>query len=408
MRSTSFPWRGPAGGRRRRAARALAGAALAAPLLAPAAAQQPARGGPPGAPAGERPGVTVHVRDLSGVPLAGAELAVPGSALRAVTDAGGRFRITTRTPGLIAARVSRLGYLPAAVRLPALPGEAAPVVVTLEPLAAPEVTVVLASAARDPLGAEVARVGGLAHRMAIGSGAILTRADLEQRRPGRVSDILRTLPRVQLPAAREAVGTRRTRGPAPRCGAAVWLDGARLVATESDLDTIDPETLEAVEVYAGPASIPSELRSADGGTSCGVIALWTRMGTRRAAAAGARAPLADAPEGRLEELVARQAAYTVAVVDTPARLEPATLRPRYPDDARAAGGEGTVLAELLVDSAGRVVRDAVRIVGATDAAFADAVRAAVGDARFRPAVLGRVPVPQVVLHAFRFRDDRRE
>ena len=80
----------------------------------------------------------------------------------------------------------------------------------------------------------------------------------------------------------------------------------------------------------------------------------------------------------------------------------AGIRPRYPAALRARGADGAVLARYVVDSAGRVRAASVEIVEATDALLADAVRAALRDARFRPAAVAGRPVAQLVEQRFLF------
>ena len=69
-------------------------------------------------------------------------------------------------------------------------------------------------------------------------------------------------------------------GCAPLCFFAVWLDGKPIFRPSSgddssiDLTTILPSELAAVEVYDSPAAIPLEFNMT--GSSCGVVALWSR------------------------------------------------------------------------------------------------------------------------------------
>ena len=94
--------------------------------------------------------------------------------------------------------------------------------------------------------------------------------------------------------------------------------------------------------------------------------------------------------------------------ESAARLQEGTMRPIYPagEERRETAG-GTVVAEFVVDSTGRVLPELIRVVGATNAAFADAVRTAIPGERFRPAYLGGMAVRQVVHQVVRFENDRR-
>jgi periplasmic protein TonB len=68
----------------------------------------------------------------------------------------------------------------------------------------------------------------------------------------------------------------------------------------------------------------------------------------------------------------------------------ATSKPRYPESLRGAGVEGKVLIRFVVDTAGRIEPSSVQVLSATHPLFVQAVKAALGGFRFRPAeVAGR-------------------
>jgi periplasmic protein TonB len=79
--------------------------------------------------------------------------------------------------------------------------------------------------------------------------------------------------------------------------------------------------------------------------------------------------------------------------------------PRYPEALRQAGIEGAVIVTYVVDAAGLVEPTSIRIVSSDHPAFAEAVLASVGTARFTPGrVHGRavrVLVRQVIRFATR-------
>ena len=72
--------------------------------------------------------------------------------------------------------------------------------------------------------------------------------------------------------------------------------------------------------------------------------------------------------------------------DLYARLAGEPRRPHYPDTMRSAGVEGTVVVQFVVDTVGRIEPASVRVVSATNAAFADAVLAVLPSYRFQPGV----------------------
>jgi hypothetical protein len=414
---TARPCRAPSAAHPSAGALARRAALVALVALAPAAGAQNAAltTTPAPIPDVSRPGVTLRVLDSTGVPVAGAELTVPGSALRAVTDLAGTLRITTRTVGMINAHVGRLGYRSARVMLPSAVGEPGALNLILIPDVPLGVVVTRASdlGLRGDATTE-AHIPGLAYRRAIAGGRIFTRGDLERRNPSLLSDILRSVPGIQFRPMAEIArvstgGNARNRQPPPatqRCNPAVWIDGVHSPAAAIDIDNIPPSTLEAVEVYTGSTTVPTEFRDTESRASCGAVLLWSRREGGEPLRS-LRPAVVEAAPGRLEELVAGQAAYTAAVVDSAARLVEGTIRPVFPAEERRASARGTVVAEFVVDSVGRVLPELIRVVGATSAAYADAVRSALPAARFRPARMGGVAVPQLVLHVFRFENDRR-
>lgn len=92
-------------------------------------------------------------------------------------------------------------------------------------------------------------------------------------------------------------------------------------------------------------------------------------------------------------------------VDKPAaqRLDKGT--PKYPSDLRAAGVEGDVWAQFVVDARGIPDMKTFRLLKATNGTFATAVRTALPQMRYSPAELRRKKVPQLVQQQFQFRRD---
>jgi periplasmic protein TonB len=93
---------------------------------------------------------------------------------------------------------------------------------------------------------------------------------------------------------------------------------------------------------------------------------------------------------------------TVATVDRVAAML-APLRPRYPDQLRAAGVTGRVVVRLVVDTMGRVEPASVVIRESSHDLFAQAVRAVLPSLRFVPAEAGGRKVRMLVDLPFEFR-----
>ena len=80
--------------------------------------------------------------------------------------------------------------------------------------------------------------------------------------------------------------------------------------------------------------------------------------------------------------------------------------PAYPAAMRAAGIEGEVNAQFIVNEYGRAEVSSLRIVSSTNDQFAESVRQALPKMRFVPAQLRGRPVAQTVQQLFSFRLNR--
>ena len=83
-----------------------------------------------------------------------------------------------------------------------------------------------------------------------------------------------------------------------------------------------------------------------------------------------------------------------------------TFRPDYPAQLRSAGVEGEVIVQFVVNESGKVDRESIRIVSASNDLFAGSVTGALARMRFTPARIGTHAVAQLVQQTFVFRLDR--
>jgi hypothetical protein len=119
------------------------------------------------------------------------------------------------------------------------------------------------------------------HRATRGFGVQLTREDIEERGPMRVTDILVTLPGVRVGQGRGGAGARSISiGRAiPGCQVQIFLDGTQVNrggTGETVLidDLVSPLDIEVIEVFRGLGSIPAEFLTPQ--ARCGVVAIWTQ------------------------------------------------------------------------------------------------------------------------------------
>jgi len=110
----------------------------------------------------------------------------------------------------------------------------------------------------------------------------------------------------------------------------------------------------------------------------------------------------------------RDAPTTIAVSDSGGRVyiapqvdrqvirDPSSAAPAYPESLRVHGVEGSATVKFIVDTTGRADSGSFRIVTATNVAFADAIKSALPNMRFEPAILADHTVRQLVQQEFRF------
>lgn len=335
------------------------------------------------------------VRDSTGVGIAGAELTVAGTTLRAETEVDGAFRLGNLASGTVSTlHVRRLGFRPISVEIGPEAG-GAPITVTLV-RAAQELPAVFVNGNRNrPIDL---RLGGFYERRKGGAGRFITRDQIEAMDPMMMTDVFRRIPGAQISSS---VGGMRNsvRFRGQRCPPLVFLDGTPLAAGEFDLDALVPSSIEAMEVYSGPAGLPAQFMAPPYIQACGTIVIWSRSGERRPKRSGDKTAAAT-----LAELVEAAKVYTADQVDTPAHAADGAppVRPVYPDSLYNAHVDGTVVAEFVVDAQGEVSLDEFSVVSSTHPLFSEAVRHALPDAKFIPAQRQGHAVRQVVQWPFRF------
>lgn len=89
-------------------------------------------------------------------------------------------------------------------------------------------------------------------------------------------------------------------------------------------------------------------------------------------------------------------------VDRIAEAVAGTPAPDYPDALKARGVQGSVVAQFVVDSSGRVEPASFVVISSRNDLFSLAVRNSLQRARFKPATLAGRPVRQLVQQSFSF------
>ena len=89
-------------------------------------------------------------------------------------------------------------------------------------------------------------------------------------------------------------------------------------------------------------------------------------------------------------------------VEKPVMTLPGTAGPAFPEMLRAAGVEGQVHAEFVVDSSGSARMNTFTVLRSDHPLFTNAVRQALARMRFLPAEVGEQRVAQLVQQTFQF------
>ncbi|HEX8244084.1 MAG TPA: carboxypeptidase regulatory-like domain-containing protein [Longimicrobium sp.] len=217
--------------------------------------------------------------DGAGAPVAAAEVEALGAngraAARARTDEKGAFTLPLREPGVYRVRTSRIGYQPATSDTVTVgAGETVHVRSRLS-AAAVAITPLTVTARTQPARSTRLEREGFYERQRMGFGVFRTREEIMRRLPTRTSELARGIAGV---AVVPGQGTRWTifiTRTGARCVPKIVVDN--LTVGMRDLDSvIQPQDVQGIEVYRGPSEVPA--RYMGGGSVCGLILIWSRIG----------------------------------------------------------------------------------------------------------------------------------
>lgn len=218
--------------------------------------------------------LTGIVRDSAGAPVPEADVSIASAHLLTRTNNVGAFVLSRVDAGQTELSVRRLGFLPLIVQ------------VDVKPNANDTLVVVMAAQALELAGVEITdqtkhrllEIEDFYRRRAKGiGGTFYTREDIEARHASRLSDVLREAPGVRFVRARGGGSGIRFDSPANfrrDCVPQYFIDGQRVANIE--IDDLSARDIEGVELYAGPASTPTQFQQS-AVTSCGTVVIWTRV-----------------------------------------------------------------------------------------------------------------------------------
>jgi hypothetical protein len=223
------------------------------------------------------------VTNLDGVRLSRVDVSIAQTDFRLITNDSGEFVFNAPPTGRVRLLVRRLGFKQQEKGFKLNEGESKQIDFELEGI--PELL-------DSVLVLEKGGNGKMAEfwaRRAMGNGAFITRAEIEKRNPYRMSDMLRMLSGVRVStngsdAERPVISMGRTpiamrsfrnvQSLAGDCKVSYYLDGNWVSPGSFHPDDFPPGTIEAMEVFRGPAEIPAKFRQRE--TACGLIVIWTR------------------------------------------------------------------------------------------------------------------------------------
>jgi hypothetical protein len=232
------------------------------------------------------------VDDASGEPVANAEIQLLGEEtdFQGSTNDQGKFVFQRVPPGVYELVLTHLAYGTRSTRIELVGRQLVRLNVRLE-VKPVELAPLVVSARREYLSPTMQE---FYERMEKGLGRFITRTDIEQRQPSRISHMMADLPGLTLIQGASSLDQRLHfrrhqryipgRGVIP-CWPTVYLDGRRIQEGGPDPGTRDPAEIDiddivlpsdiaGVEVYDGAGGVPPRFGGSWGG--CGVIAIWTR------------------------------------------------------------------------------------------------------------------------------------
>jgi hypothetical protein len=231
------------------------------------------------------------VTDTNLVPLAGAEVTILRTTLRLTTQAGGRFRVNAVPSGQYLLIVKRIGYRPASQVVEVPESDTVRLSYTLERAIVSELDTVRVMAK-----SQSRRMDAFDARRKLGFGEFMGVDEINKRNSVYATELVRKFQSVNVqlvqsskgsqqkyyPVSRRATGSLNAMPAAPGeepipagvCVLTVFVDDV-MRPTPFDLDLLpSPRDLQAIEVYAGSATIPPQYNGLNRG--CGVMLVWTK------------------------------------------------------------------------------------------------------------------------------------
>jgi len=215
------------------------------------------------------------VRDSSGHGIPGAEVRARGNVVVAITNDSGRFHVAQMPVGARGVFVRRLGFAPQRAPIQTSATGAIDSVEVVLVAVVQSLPGVVAQDPHDSLSKKV--LADFWQRRSRGFGKFVTRDEIERKGASRFVDVVRSVSSVSIMnfRGRQEIRFRGAAlGSAPRdCPPQYWMDGIPLESGSAE--EISPENVEAIELYASPATTPPQFSTRS--RTCGTVVVWTRL-----------------------------------------------------------------------------------------------------------------------------------
>jgi hypothetical protein len=226
--------------------------------------------------------VSGKVTAANNMPIADARIQLLGTGLTAVTRVDGGFKVGAVPAGAQTIEVRRVGYAPASLVVDLAEGATVNLSLVLEPLPLETVSV-LADTRFSP------GMGGFEERRSHGNGRFFTREEIEKMQARQITDVLRRVPGIRIQSGEGAFGGSQTAqtgrntgsGGSRICPMAYYVNGTPFPLSRdvSINHYFTPDDIAAIEVYTGPSQVPVQFNANMSTSRCGVVVIWTRIGT---------------------------------------------------------------------------------------------------------------------------------
>jgi outer membrane receptor for ferrienterochelin and colicin len=174
--------------------------------------------------------------------------------------------------------VRRLGFAPAKIPLELGEGELRDIRVLLAPVA---MTLDSVTVTAEPAPTVEKAFQGFEMRKSRGFGTFITREEIEKKNPRVTTDLFRSVSGVKLMRENGSPTVVSSRlGNLSYCPVRYYVDGTSYPLYGQSIDImVQVVDIGAIEVYPGGATVPPQFGGRE--AACGVIAIWTRQGTKK-------------------------------------------------------------------------------------------------------------------------------